>query len=176
MTKRNRVMIALAVLFAGIAGTLGILAVTQTAAPRDGALAAAAVMTEFPGLAAASGEPDVESMATMHPLAGSVAEAPGPFDDRFEFESLSFDRSAVTGVVRVTSDVSDLLELQVVAGFYGADGALIGTDRFVHHLNEEGHTEGGPPVQTQEFSVAVPAGLADSVASVAVGVPVLVNE
>ncbi|MBC7723951.1 MAG: hypothetical protein H7146_04265, partial [Burkholderiaceae bacterium] len=87
---------------------------------------------------------------------------------------LSFDGATVSGAVRITSDVSDLLELEVVAGFYDVDGTLLGTDRFVHHLGDEVHD--GPPVESEAFTIAVPAPLAGRVGAVAVGVPVLVNE
>ena len=178
MPQRDRLILGISAVVAAGAVALGFVAFGVATAPADAnpAPAAAVVMTEFPGLVAASGAPEVPSMATMHPLAGSVVEAPGPFDERFEFESLAFDGATVTGAVLITSDVSDLLELEVVAGFYDAAGALIGTDRFVHHLGDEGHSTGGSPVEVEDFAVAVPAELAGSVASVAVGVPVLVNE
>lgn len=176
--QRDGLLLGLSVVVCASAVTLGVFAFAAATVPTDADAApvAAVVMTEFPGLVAASGEAEVPSMASMRPLAGSVVEAPGPFDERFEFESLAFDGATVTGVVRVTSDVSELLELEVVAGFYDDAGALIGTDRFVHHLGEEGHSAEGPEAPTEEFAVAVPVELTGSVASVAVGVPVLVNE
>ncbi|MBC7441019.1 MAG: hypothetical protein H7311_00585, partial [Ramlibacter sp.] len=90
-------------------------------------------------------------------------------------EGLAFDGAAVTGAVLVTSDVSDVLELQVLAGFYDAQGTLLGTDRFVHHLVEDG-THVGTPEERETFRIEVPAALAAQAVSVALGVPVLVNE
>ena len=78
--------------------------------------------------------------------------------------------------MQVTSDVSDLLDLQVLAGFYDHDGALLGTGRFVHHL-EQGHDDqAGTPVEQQAFRIDVPADLRGRAVSAAVTVPVLVNE
>jgi hypothetical protein len=92
------------------------------------------------------------------------------------FEGLAFEGQAATGTVRVTSDVSDLLELQVLAGFYDDRGNLLGTARFVHHLGTEGHEHAGPSEEGEAFTIPVPAGLGPQAVSAAVGVPVLVNE
>lgn len=99
----------------------------------------------------------------------------GPFDDRFVLEDLTFDGGAVSGAVRVTSDVSDVLDLEVLAGFYDADGVLVGNGRFVHHLSEDSaHAE--PPEERQEFTIAVPGDVSGRAVAVSIGVPVLVNE
>jgi hypothetical protein len=137
---------------------------------------AVAVMTSFPDLTPATGEPTLPSLDTLRPESGAVVQAAGPFDDRFEFGALAFEGTAVTGTVTVTSDVSDLLELEVVAGFYAADGTLLGTGRFVHHAGGEAHSHTGPPSEIETFEIMVPAGLARQAVSVGVGVPVLVNE
>jgi hypothetical protein len=91
-------------------------------------------------------------------------------------ENLTFEGTAATGAVRITSDVSDLLELQVLAGFYDDQGTLLGTARFVHHLGSEGHNHAGPPEEREEFSIPVPADFQARAVSASVGVPVLVNE
>ena len=112
-----------------------------------------------------------------HPQPGQAVRAAGPFDNRFEIDGLAFDGQKVTGSVRITSDVSDLLELVVVAGFYDAAGTLLGTARFEHHAEgDAGHGHVGPPSETEEFSITVPADATGKAVSVAVGVPVLVNE
>ena len=99
----------------------------------------------------------------------------GPFDDRIEVGRLALRHGAVTGRVLVTSDVSDVLELQVVAGFYDAAGRYLGSGRFIHHdLEEAAHA--GSPDEALAFEIAVPRGARDDVRSAAVGVPVLVNE
>jgi hypothetical protein len=144
--------------------------------PSTAAQPAVAVMTSFPGLTSATGAPTLPSLEQLHPGPGAVLQATGPFDDRFKLGGLAFDGTTATGSVTITSDVSDLLELEVVAGFYGSDGTLLGTGRHVHHATEDGHTHSGPPSESEAFEIAVPAELAQRVASVAVGVPVLVNE
>ena len=144
--------------------------------PAEAGPLAAAAKTSFPGLDAADGEPDLPGLHTTRPARGQVLPVPGPFDDRLVLENLAFDGTAATGAVRVTSDVSDLLELQVLAGFYDDQGALLGTASFVHHLGSEGHNHAGPPEEREEFSIPVPAGFQARAVSASVGVPVLVNE
>jgi len=129
----------------------------------------------FAGLVPSTGDPELASLSQVHPGAGQIVAAAGPFDDRFVLEDLTFDGGSVVGAVRVTSDVSDVLDLEVLAGFYDADGVLIGNGRFVHHLTEDtAHT--GPPLERQEFTIAVPADLSGRAVAVSIGVPVLVNE
>ncbi|WP_420175056.1 hypothetical protein [Luteococcus sp. OSA5] len=145
-----------------------------------------AVATSLPGLTAASGDPTPTSMMTVRPAAGSVQQAPGPFDDRFELKDLRLTKTQVSGSVTVTSDISELLELQVVAGFHDASGRLLGTERFTHHLDgthAHGEGESEPPVtpgvehyHSEEFTITVPQELRGKVVSASVAVPVLVNE
>ena len=148
---------------------------TAEVEPVGKALPAQAARTSFPGLAAARGEPELTSIGASHPRRGQILQAKGPFDDRFVLEGTTFDGSAVSGAVRVTSDVSDLLELQVLAGFFDERGHLIGTGRFVHHLGQ-GHAHTGPPEVREQFRIQVPGALAHRAVSVTIGVPVLVNE
>jgi hypothetical protein len=141
--------------------------------------AASAARTSFPGLIAATAEPSLTGLNGVRPgrpRPGTVARVTGPFDDRFTLNRLVFERSGVTGTVTVTSDVSDILELEAVAGFYDRSGKLLGTNRFVHHLVEDSHPHSGPPSELQKFTIAVPTGLRDRAVSAAVGIPVLVNE
>lgn len=135
---------------------------------------ATAARTSFPARATAA-EPTLPGLATTTPRPGRVASVPGPFDDRLRLSALRLSTAAVTGEVEVISDVSDLLELEVVAGLYDGRGRLLGTARYVHHLDES-HLDTGPPTETERFRIAIPAGLRDRVAAAAVGVPVLVNE
>ncbi|MBM7519706.1 hypothetical protein [Nocardioides nitrophenolicus] len=135
------------------------------------------MVTSFPDLPAPTGEPDLPGITSAAPAtSGTVGHIPGPFDDRFRLGELSFDGHQVTGSLDITSDVSDLLELQVLAGFYDASGALIGRARFTHHLDEETHHEDGPPSEYEAFRIVVPKRLRGQAVSAAVGVPVLVNE
>ena len=176
MKTKTTVLTALAVVVIGIGSGLGISALTSTPAADDTSLPTGAVQTSFPDLAAAEGAPELASIALLKPRAGEVLQAEGPFDDRFVLEYLGFDGTTVSGAVSVTSDVSELLELEVLAGFYGADGKLLGTDRFVHHLGGDHELHEGPPELVEDFSIAVPAEFAGQAVSASVGVPVLVNE
>lgn len=146
---------------------------------RDGAAApnpSSAARTSFPGLPAATGEPRLTGLTRIKPKPGTVTRVKGPFDDRFTMQKLAFDGSRVSGRLAITSDVSDILELQAVAGFYDGQGKLLGTNRFVHHLVEDSHSHSGPPSELQVFTIAVPTGLRGRAVSAAVGIPVLVNE
>lgn len=149
--------------------------------PRDATVLAspATARISLPGLAgAAESEPGLPSLARMSPRPGAATQAPGPFDDRFVVTKLRFDGRAVHGTVRITCDVSDILELQAVAGFYDVRGALIGTGRYIYHVDEahEHATATGNPSEVEPFSIEVPADIAGKAAAASVGVPVLVNE
>lgn len=135
------------------------------------------VKTTLPGLAPATGEPELFRLAALHPAPGTVVQAKGPFDDRFALRDLRLDAKGVHAKALITSDVSDILEFAAVAGFYDADGHLLGTGRFTYHF-DEGNTapRTGPPNEVESFRIAVPAPLQGKVSSAAVGVPVLVNE
>ena len=137
---------------------------------------ASGARTRLSGLTPATGEPTVPGLATADPERGTVAEVQGPFDDRFDWSGLSFDDHQVTGTLTVTSDVSDLLELAVVAGFYDSQGTLVATRRFVHHATV--HDEAGAhlPDERERVTIRVPRGLRSTVVAAAVGVPTLVNE
>ncbi|GAA2503869.1 hypothetical protein GCM10009858_47160 [Terrabacter carboxydivorans] len=139
-------------------------------------------VTAFAGLTAAAGEPELPSLKTLRPRAGTAVPAPGPFDSRLQFTSLGFDGAAVHAKVRVTSDVSDLLDFSARAGFYDASGRLIGTGTWTYHLDEaqpDGQaatTVDGHPNELEAFRVPVPANVKGRAVSAAVGVTVLVNE
>jgi hypothetical protein len=165
--------VALAVVL--VLGTLGVwLAVNGSGGSGN---PQAAARTSFPGLTPASGAPALPSLSTLHPAPGSVVEAEGPFDDRFRFRRLAFDGSVLTGTAEITSDVSDVLEFEAVAGFYDRSGALVGTARHTYHLDEsQVEPHDGPPDETQHFKIVVPPRLRGAAVAAAVGVPVLVNE
>lgn len=144
--------------------------------PAKLATSAATVQTSFPSLTAAHGEPVLPGLQEAHPAPGQVIQARGPFDDRFVLEGTAFTGAAASGNIRITSDVSDLLELQIVAGFHDEKGALLGIRRFEHHAGAEGHNHEGPPSETKEFTIDVPADMVGKAVSAVLGVPVLVNE
>ncbi|WP_144662940.1 hypothetical protein [Paenarthrobacter nicotinovorans] len=178
MKHRTRILLIAAL----VAASLAVLAVVvlggraSFSASGGTAPMAAAAKTSFPGLVPAEGEPDLAGLQTTRPAPGQVLQVQGPFADRLVFEGLTFDGQAAIGAVRITSDVSELLELQVLAGFYDDQGTLLGTARFVHHLGSQGHSHSGAPEEREEFSIPVPAEIKAKAVSAAVGVPVLVNE
>ncbi|MCU1692363.1 MAG: hypothetical protein JWM64_1454 [Frankiales bacterium] len=127
---------------------------------------AAPTTTPGPGPAAA---PTV--LATPVPR-GTVSRRPGPFDDRFGLTGTRLGPDGVHTRVDVTSDVSDLLALEVVADFYDASGRLLGSGRAEHSDEQMTGTPGQP------VDLVVPAAPAWSgrTASAVLSVPVLVNE
>jgi hypothetical protein len=158
---------------AGLTRALSHRATAEVAAP------ASAARTTFTGLTHATGEPALPSLLALHPAPRTVTQATGPFDDRFTLRGLSFDGAQLRGTARITSDVSEILEFEALAGFYDGKGRLLGTARQVHHLDEssaDAHGHTGPPTEAQEIVITVPKRLRGAVVSAAVGVPVLVNE
>jgi hypothetical protein len=132
--------------------------------------------TRLGTLAPATGDPVPAGIETAAPAAGQVRRLGGPFDDRFRWERLRVAEGQVSGSVRVISDVSDLLELQVVVGFYDARGRYLGLARYSHHLEEGTHAHQGPPEEVESFTLRAPTAFRAKVASATVSVPVLVNE
>lgn len=177
MSVRAVVLSVAALLVAGAVGA-GATLLVRGAGPGTDEVPdpASAARTAFPGLAAAGGDPELPGLAAARPAPGTVEVVAGPFDDRLDLGGLRLDDDSVTGTVTVTSDVSELIELQVVAGFYDAGGTLLGTGRFTHHAGDQEHGHAGPPSEEETFEVAVPEDLGGTVVSAAVGVPVLVNE
>ncbi len=106
---------------------------------------------------------------------GTVGRAAGPFDDRFDLEGTRLAADGVHTRLTVTSDVSDILALEVSAAFYDAAGQLLGTGRVVRG---EQHDETGAHVPDESLDLLVPAApaYAARVASAVLSVPVLVNE
>lgn len=177
MSVRAVVLSVAALLVAGAVGAGAVLLVHDAGPGADQVPdPASAARTELPGLTAPTGDPELPGLAAADPAPGTVAVVEGPFDDRLDLTGLTLADDAVTGVVTVTSDVSELIELQVLAGFYDADGRLLGTGRYTHHASDEEHGHAGPPSQEEPFEIEVPGDLDGTAVSAAVGVSVLVNE
>ena len=177
MNRKSRILLMATLVAASLAVLAFVVLGRQgSTSPAGDKVPLAAAKTSFPGLAAAEGEPDLPGLQTTRPAPGQVLHVQGPFDDRLVFEGLTFDGQAATGAVRITGDVSKLLDLQILAGFYDDRGTMLGTARFVHHLGSQGHSNSGPPGEREEFSIPVPAEIKAKAVSAAVGVPVLVNE
>ena len=181
MSRSTRVAVVLAAAaLAAAAGGLGAYAWSAGDGGEDPPPDPSAVVaTSFPDLAAPTGEPDLDGIDTADPAPGSVVPVAGPFDDRFVLSGLRIEGGTVTGRLRVTSDVSEVLELQVLAGFYDDTGSFLGSGRAVFHLDESaGHVpeQTGSPSELQEFRIEAPSANVAHVASATIGVPVLVNE
>ena len=133
-----------------------------------------------PQTTATSRQTPMPGLQTARPSEGQVVLVDGPFNDRFHIDALAFDGARVSGEVVVTSDVSEIIDLQVQVGFHDAQGTLIGTASYDHHghgHDESDHATHSPEDQPSvAFEIAVPAHLAGAAVSASVGVPVLVNE
>ncbi|GHB43913.1 hypothetical protein GCM10010331_34390 [Streptomyces xanthochromogenes] len=111
---------------------------------------------------------------------GEVRLEQGPFTDRVKVTGGALGAgSAVTGHLAVTSDVSELIALELRAAYYDADGKLLGTGSFQYA--EEGHDEhkGGHTPTAEgagiDFEVG-PKALTGTPTSAVLSIPVLVNE
>ncbi|MFE6845408.1 hypothetical protein [Streptomyces sp. NPDC057686] len=115
---------------------------------------------------------------------GEIRVDPGPFTDRVQLTALTLGptgKPGVTGHLAVTSDVSDVLGLELRAAYYDAAGRLLGSGTF--HYQEEGadapapdHHE-GPRAAGEGIDFTVPAeGLSGTPSSAVLSLPVLVNE
>lgn len=168
----------LALVLALVAGTGAACSSDEAAPNRVAPDPAGAAVTTFPDLEQPDEEQLLPGLDTAAPDRGAVVQVAGPFDDRFVMRGLTLDAGVVTGRLSITSDVSELLELEVQVGFYDAAGAFLGSGSFVHHLDEsvDGHEASGPPSETETFTVRAPRRFAARVDAAAVGVPVLVNE
>lgn len=112
---------------------------------------------------------------------GEVRLEQGPFTDRVKITGSALAAgSTVTGHLAVTSDVSELIALELSAAYYDADGRLLGTGSFQYA--EEGHDDhGGAHTPAAEgagidFEVRPKASLTGTPTSAVLSVPVLVNE
>ena len=130
-----------------------------------------AVAPSFVPLAPPTEATPATTLATV-PAAGTVRLAQGPFNDRFTLSGLALAAGSVTASLTITSDVSELISLEVAVAFYGADGALVGTGRQVTGTaeSEPFHTTAG--IVGLPLRIDGPAGASSAVLSV----PVLVNE
>ena len=114
---------------------------------------------------------------------GEVRISDGPFTDRVRITNLALATgpAAVTGHLAVTSDVSHLIDLELRAAYYDAQGRLLGTGTFEHAEDDEAaHNHGGhsgPQAENAGIDFTIPAkGLKGTPAAAVVTIPVLVNE
>ncbi|WP_327280404.1 MULTISPECIES: hypothetical protein [unclassified Streptomyces] len=165
---------ALLVLAAGCSGS-------PDAGGAPGKPAGSAVPVAMP---APSGAPAPAAVLAPPAKAGEVRVEQGPFTDRVQLTALALapaGKPGVTGHLAITSDVSDVLSLDLRAAYYDADGRLLGTGTF--HYQEEGadapagdHHD-GPRAAGDGIDFTVPAEqLTGTPASAVLSLPVLVNE
>ncbi|MEU2234427.1 hypothetical protein [Streptomyces vietnamensis] len=115
------------------------------------------------------------------PAEGEVRIEEGPFTDRVRLTRLTLTpKPSVTGRLSITSDISDVLALELRAAYYDAHGRLLGTGTFQYQEEgETGHGEAhtGPRAANGGIDFTVPAkDLKGTPATAVVSVPVLVNE
>lgn len=139
----------------------------------DAAAAAAAVATQSPAAPA----PPAPTIGAGAP-AGTVDVQPGPFVDRVRLTELRLAGGAVTGVLDVVSDVSEVINLEVQVDFYDGAGALLGSDRAVFDTaaTEEFHTTAGVVGLPFSAEVTGPRVRESEVNSAVLSIPALVNE
>ncbi|MFF0434792.1 hypothetical protein ACFYU9_21470 [Streptomyces sp. NPDC004327] len=149
----------------------------QDKAPEPAATAAAPVTFPAPRTA-----PPAAPTLAPAPAKGEVRIEQGPFTDRVRLTRLTLPpKPAVTGHLTITSDVSDVLALELRAAFYDATGHLLGTGSFQYQEEGEaahaGDVHKGPRAVGEGIDFTIPAkNLKGTPASAVISVPVLVNE
>ena len=113
---------------------------------------------------------------TLVPAAGTVTVLTGPFDDRFTLADLRLSAGVVTSTLKVTSDVSEIINFELTASFYDAAGLLLGTT--TQQLTEGDGSAGKPAAENAgvEFRLAADPSYLARVVSAQLRVPVMVNE
>ncbi|WP_371653509.1 MULTISPECIES: hypothetical protein [unclassified Streptomyces] len=156
---------------------------------------AAAPAVTFP---APSGAPAPAATLAKVPARGEVRLEQGPFTDRVRITKLtlsekstekasgkSSEKPSVTGHFAITSDVSDVLALELRAAFYDERGHLVGTGSFQYaeegEAGEAAHGTAGHAAPRAEgagidFTAVPKAPLTGKATSAVLSVPVLVNE
>ncbi len=162
---------ALAVRGAMIAGLLAVAAFGAGCAPASDPAPSGPVATPI-----FTSKPAVAPAASITAGRGEVRLEPGPFTDRIQLTGTRLDGNAVHGRLAITTDVSDVLALEVHAAFYDAAGTLVGTGHF-EHADEEAMGGGSHQPHNDGIDFTIVAAPADAaVSAVVLSVPVLVNE
>lgn len=106
------------------------------------------------------------------PAVGTVAIGAGPFDDRFRLRATRLRGTTLTGLLSVTSDVSELIDLEARADCYDRAGRLRGSVRQVVREGDGASGDASAEKGGTPLRMSCPSGTASAVLSV----PVLVNE
>jgi hypothetical protein len=132
--------------------------------------------TPVPATVAAAPATVAAAPASITAVSGEVRLTPGPFSDRVQVTGMRLEGASVHGRLAITTDVSDVLALEVRAAFYDATGKLIGTGLFEH--SDEEPVSGGPHIPSNDgIDFVIASTTADVPVSAAVlTIPVLVNE
>lgn len=108
------------------------------------------------------------------PTPGTVTVVQGPFSDRISLTDVRLTRRTVETTLKVTSDVSELIDLELSAAFYDASGHLLGVARTTYAEGDGG--DGKPQAETAGVPLTVVWKGAGTPTSARLSVPVLVNE
>ncbi|MEV4558281.1 hypothetical protein AB0K51_15000 [Kitasatospora sp. NPDC049285] len=172
MTSRTRIAAAL--------GTLALAAALLTGCSGTEDTPEPATPSVSPVALPAPRQAPAPAVALATPVAaGEVRLDNGPFTDRVKLTGLSLTGApAVTGHLTITSDVSDVLALEVHAAYYDATGHLLGTGTFQYQEEEAAtgqHT--GPRATGEGIDITIPADhLTGTPTGAVLTIPVLVNE
>ncbi|MFI1916647.1 hypothetical protein [Nocardia sp. NPDC020380] len=162
---------------AAVSAPLVIAAVLVTAAVTACAPSPATIATPtVNSTAAPSPAPVAAPAASVAAGPGEIRLAPGPFTDRVAVTATRLDGPTVRGKLAVTTEVSEILALEVHAAFYDSTGNLLGTAIFQH--SDEGHAAAGPHTPHDDgldFEITAPPATA-TVSAAVLSIPVLVNE
>ncbi|MFJ1549130.1 hypothetical protein [Streptomyces sp. NPDC088246] len=172
---------------AAVLGTIALTALTGcgtsagTGPGKGEPLAATTSATALP-LPPPRSAPSPAATLPAPPEQGEVRVEEGPFTDRVRLTRLTLTGgSAVSGHLAITSDVSDVLALELSAAYYDSKGRFIGTGSFQYQEEgqdaEGGHHHDGPRAAGEGIDFKAPATeLTGTAAAAVVSVPVLVNE
>ncbi|UGQ11528.1 hypothetical protein LO772_32905 [Yinghuangia sp. ASG 101] len=131
-----------------------------------------------PSLPAPRSAPSAAPFLDTPPTPGEVRLEQGPFTDRLSITGLTLTgEPSVTGHMVVTSDVSDVIALELRAAYYDDRGRLVGTTSFEYQEEGHAHTAETAAAEHEGIDFTIPAtGLSGTPVTALVSVPVLVNE
>lgn len=154
---------------------IALIAVAAVVASCGGGGGTSAIETIDPVGAQQFTSPAPHTAAYRAPIRSGTSVTQGPFNDRVRILNLhlkSGRRPHLTGRLRGTVDVSDLLLLEVRADFFDRSGVHLGSRRLLVREGDPGSTLGGDV----RFDLTPTARLARTADRAALSIPQLVNE